>query len=127
MPRWEQMADVSRALKGIARELKIPVVALVQLNREAADKREPGLHNLRDSGAFEQDADVVMLLTRSEKEKTADVVPAKLLLKKQRSGPTGRIDLEFRKSLTRFREADDFLEYEQPQPVDGKMAAAGPD
>jgi replicative DNA helicase len=104
-PRWEQMAEISRNLKSIARELRIPVVALVQLNREAADAREPGLHNIRDSGALEQDADVVMLLTRSEAENTEDTVPARLLLKKQRSGPTGKIDLLFRRSLTQFSES----------------------
>lgn len=103
-PRWEQMLAVSRGLKAMARELKIPVVALVQLNREAAKDREPGLHNLRDSGALEQDADVVMILTRTEKECTEDVVPARLLLQKQRSGPTGKIDLIFRRSLTQFSE-----------------------
>jgi len=104
-PRWEQMLQISAELKSIARELRIPVVALVQLNREAAEVREPGLHNIRDSGALEQDADVCMILTRWEKESIDDSVPAKLYLKKQRSGPTGMIELVFRKSLTQFREA----------------------
>jgi replicative DNA helicase len=111
-PRWEQIGEVSRSLKAIARELRIPVVALVQLNREATDCAEPGLHNIRDSGALEQDADVVMLLTRSEKENTEDIVPARLLLKKQRSGPTGRVNLLFRNSLTQFRERQEESERE---------------
>ncbi len=105
LPRWEQMSEISRSLKAIARELRIPVVALVQLNREAVGDREPGLHNIRDSGALEQDADVVALLTRKKDSEIAeDTIPACLRLEKQRSGPTGKIDLTFRRSLTQFSE-----------------------
>jgi replicative DNA helicase len=99
------MADVSKGLKGIARELDTPLIALVQLNREAADTREPGLHNIRDSGAFEQDADLVLILSRVEKETNMDDLPARLILAKHRNGPTGRVELVFRRSLTQFREA----------------------
>jgi replicative DNA helicase len=103
-PRWERMADVSRGLKGIARELNVPLVAIVQLNREAADAREPGLHNIRDSGAFEQDADLVLLLLRADKQTPEELVPAQLRIAKHRNGPTGRVELVFRRSLTRFEE-----------------------
>jgi replicative DNA helicase len=105
-PRWEQMSTVSRGLKGLAHELQIPVVCLVQLNRDAAASQEPGLHNIRDSGAFEQDADLVMMLTREGEESLEDSVSAQLLMRKHRNGPTGLVKLQFRKSLTQFREAD---------------------
>jgi replicative DNA helicase len=87
-PRWEQMAVVSRGLKAIARELRVPLVCLAQLNREAADAREPGLHNIRDSGALEQDADLVFILTRSEKDSVDDSVPGVLKIAKHRNGQT---------------------------------------
>lgn len=105
-PRWEAMAAVSRGVKTLARELKIPVVALVQLNRTAANDEQLGLHMLRDSGAIEQDADVVILLDRSEGvDEDSDSVPAVLNVAKHRSGPTGRVKVLFRKSTARFREA----------------------
>ena len=105
-PRWEQMLEVSRCLKAIARELKIPVIALVQLNREAADMREPGLHNIRDTGALEQDRRCCPHPHPVRRGESAeDSIPASLFLKKQRSGPTGKIALMFRKSLTESREA----------------------
>jgi replicative DNA helicase len=104
-PRWERMADISKGLKAVARELEMPVVALVQLNREAADAREPGLHHLRDSGAFEQDADLVLLLQRSDKETSEEEISARLIIAKHRNGPTGRVELIFRRNVTRFEEA----------------------
>jgi replicative DNA helicase len=104
-PRWESMAIVSRSMKSLARELEIPLVVLCQLNRAAAESGEPGLHNLRDSGAFEQDADVVLLITRDTQDAgEGDTMPAKLLVAKNRSGPTGRVNLVFKKSITRFFE-----------------------
>lgn len=106
IPRWERMAEVSRGLKMIARELCVPLVCLVQLNREAASQGEPGLHNLRDSGAFEQDADLVILLKRKdEKDGGAEEMPGEMIIAKQRNGPTGHIPLMFRKAIARFREA----------------------
>jgi replicative DNA helicase len=103
-PRWERMSEVSRGLKGIARELSIPLVVLAQLNREAADSREPGLHHLRDSGSFEQDADIILILQRTEKEGADDMVPAWVRIAKHRNGPCGKIDLVFHRSTTQFAE-----------------------
>jgi replicative DNA helicase len=104
-PRWERMSMVSQGLKTIARELSLPVVALAQLNREAADSQTPGLHHLRDSGSFEQDADVILLLQRSDMESAEERVPATLRIAKHRNGPTGKIDLVFHRLTTQFSEA----------------------
>ena len=105
-PRWERMAEVSSTLKELARELKIPVVALVQLNRSAAEDDVPGLHQLRDSGSLEQDADAVMLLYRPSKEKDVEgeIAPGTLYLAKNRSGPTGKVKLDFHRSTCSFTE-----------------------
>jgi replicative DNA helicase len=105
-PRWEKMGEISRDLKSTARKLGVPIVALVQLDRQAPGKKDPGLENIRDSGALEQDADTVLFLMRSDSsDDTEDVVAGKLKVKKQRNGPTGKVDLFFRKSLTHFYEA----------------------
>jgi replicative DNA helicase len=104
-PRWEVFASISRSIKALARELEIPVVCLAQLNRAAAEDGNPGLHQIRDSGSFEQDADVVAILMRDEPgEDDPDIVPARLVVKKNRSGPTGRVSLAFKRSTVRFRE-----------------------
>jgi len=104
-PRWEKMEEISRDLKSTARKLAVPIVALVQLDRQAPGKKDPGLENIRDSGALEQDADTVLFLMRSDStDDTEDVVTGKLKVKKQRNGPTGKVDLFFRKSLTHFYE-----------------------
>jgi replicative DNA helicase len=104
-PRWEKMGEISRDLKSTARKLSVPIVALVQLDRQAPGKKDPGLENIRDSGALEQDADTVLFLMRSDStDDTEDVVTGKLKVKKQRNGPTGKVDLFFRKSLTHFYE-----------------------
>ena len=104
-PRWEKMGEISRDLKSTARKLAVPIVALVQLDRQAPGKKDPGLENIRDSGALEQDADTVLFLMRSDStDDTEDVVTGKLKVKKQRNGPTGKVDLFFRKSLTHFYE-----------------------
>lgn len=101
-PRWEAMGQVSRAIKNLARELRVPIIALVQLNRLAAAEGVPELHHLRDSGAFEQDADVVLLLHRAESKETER--HANLRIAKNRSGPTGRVELLFEKSTTHFED-----------------------
>ncbi len=107
--RVQEVAEISRGLKALARELKVPVLALSQLSRqpEMRESKEPRLSDLRESGSIEQDADLVMFLYR-EKERGADDQNAegevvKLKLAKHRNGPTGEIDLWFRKSLTRFQ------------------------
>jgi replicative DNA helicase len=108
LPRYEFISEVSRSLKGLARELNIPVVALSQLRREA-EKQKPGLADIRESGSIEQDADMVMFLNRDrELEKSfADQAreegqKVQLMLAKNRNGPVGTIDLTFLKHLTKF-------------------------
>lgn len=104
--RQQQVSLISRELKGLARELNIPVLALAQLSR-AAVKREdkkPQLSDLRESGSLEQDADLVMMLHRPNKDSSVDndVEDVKLIIAKQRNGPIGEIDLAFVKPYTRF-------------------------
>ncbi|CEM60894.1 replicative DNA helicase [Treponema phagedenis] len=96
IPRYEQFAEISQSLKGLARELNIPIVALSQVGRPA-EGSPPSLADIRGSGAIEQDADVVMFLHRERGE--ADT---QLILAKQRNGPIGTITLEFQASYTRF-------------------------
>lgn len=107
LPRHEQIAEISRSLKSLARELDIPVVALSQVRRDAEGKR-PSLSDIRESGSIEQDADLVMFLHRErESEKRADgerskAVPTELIIAKQRNGPVGTVDIVFLPSYTRF-------------------------
>jgi len=99
-PRWEAMGAASRTIKNLARELRVPIVALCQLNRMAAAEGEPELHHLRDSGSIEQDADVVLLLHRAVDQSTE--THASLRVAKNRSGPTGHVELAFDKPTTHF-------------------------
>jgi replicative DNA helicase len=105
LPRYEQISEISRSLKSLARELNIPVVVLCQLSREAAKDR-PSLANLRDSGAIEQDADVVLFLHRDKKQleshADSDTIPTSLIIAKQRNGPVGTIDLSYSRKFTRY-------------------------
>ncbi|HMO15100.1 MAG TPA: replicative DNA helicase [Pirellulaceae bacterium] len=108
-PRQEQVAKIARRLKGMARELKVPVLCLSQLNRQAEDAKEhrPRLHHLRESGAIEQDADVVMFVHRKEYFLTGEARDevageAQILVEKQRNGPTGEVDLTWVRDFTRF-------------------------
>src|SRR5260221_1923779 len=102
--RVQKVSAVSQALQNLARELKIPVLALSQLNRsvEHRGERKPQLADLRESGAIEQDADVVMFLYKTDDEITGTTIPTKLLVAKHRNGPTGEIDLLFRGDRIRF-------------------------
>jgi replicative DNA helicase len=103
--RQEQIAKISRRLKTLARELKVPVVALSQLNRavESREDKRPRMADLRESGAIEQDADMVLLLHRPEYYDANDQPGmAELIVAKNRNGPTGNIKLTFLKNLTRF-------------------------
>jgi len=107
LPRHEQLGEVSRGVKAMAKELQLPVIALCQLNRETErEKRQPRMSDLRESGSIEQDADIVLLIAAKKgaenQEETDNVVARDLIIAKQRNGPTGIIELIFNKSLTRF-------------------------
>ena len=104
--RQQQISDISRSLKGLARELRVPVIALSQLSRgpESRTNRRPMLSDLRESGSLEQDADLVAFLYRddyynpeSEKKNITE-----LLIAKNRNGPTETVELYFHKNFTRF-------------------------
>lgn len=99
--RVQQVSEISQGLKNLARELKVPVLALSQLNRSVESRgiKRPELADLRESGAIEQDADVVMFLYREDQDNLEMV---KLDIKKHRNGPTGEIDLIFRPDRVRF-------------------------
>ncbi len=106
LPRHEQIAEISRSLKALARELDIPVVALSQVSRDSEGKR-PNLANIRESGSIEQDADVVIFLHRErgvEKGSDGDtnVIETELIVAKQRNGPVGTIKIAFLPQYTKF-------------------------
>jgi replicative DNA helicase len=112
--RQQEIADISSGIKSLAKELSVPVIVLSQLNRELEREknRKPRLSDLRESGAIEQDADVVGLLYKpssddddSGSSAEEDAVPMNLLIAKQRNGPTGDVNLTFLKSYTRFESA----------------------
>jgi replicative DNA helicase len=104
--RQQEISSISRSLKGLAKELAVPVIALSQLSRapEARTDKRPQLSDLRESGAIEQDADIVMFIYREEEYKATDENRgiAELIIGKQRNGPTGMVKLAFIKEFTRF-------------------------
>lgn len=105
--RVQEVSIISQGLKNLSRELKVPILAVSQLSRavEARGDKIPQLADLRESGAIEQDADVVMFLYRPEEESESTStgrIPVKLLIAKHRNGPTGEIDLLFRGDRIRF-------------------------
>ncbi|SMP62229.1 replicative DNA helicase [Neorhodopirellula lusitana] len=128
-PRQEQVAKIARRLKGLARELDVPVLCLSQLNRQAEEGKDhrPKLSHLRESGAIEQDADVVMFVHREEyyhsgDEKAQYAGQAQIIIAKQRAGPVGDVDLTWEAEFTRFSnraaehhsEFDDYREFTSP-------------
>jgi replicative DNA helicase len=109
--RVQEVSEISRGLKSLARELEVPVVALSQLSRapEQRTDRRPQLSDLRESGSIEQDSDLVMFLYRPEyyfgpvdKDGNSIEGQAELIVAKQRNGPTGMVPLFFHKAYTRF-------------------------
>ena len=128
-PRQEQVAKMARRLKGVARELNVPMLCLSQLNRQAEDSKDhrPRLSHLRESGAIEQDADVVMFVHREEYYHRGDdraqfAGQAEIIIAKQRNGPIGEVLLTWESDYTRFSdrapshhsEFDDYAEYSDP-------------
>ena len=109
--RQAELASISRSLKGLAKELNVPIIALSQLSRapETRSDHRPQLSDLRESGALEQDADIVMFIYRSDQYRNDDGQPnqeeqgvAEIIIGKQRNGPTGTAKLAFIKEFTRF-------------------------
>lgn len=128
-PRQEQVAKIARRLKGLARELEVPLLCLSQLNRQAEDSKDhrPKLSHLRESGAIEQDADVVMFVHREEYYHRGDdraqfAGQAEVIIAKQRNGPIGDVQLTWEADFTRFSdraaerhsEFDDYAEFTSP-------------
>jgi replicative DNA helicase len=115
--RQQEIADISSGIKALAKELDVPIIVLAQLNREMEkDKsRKPRMSDLRESGAIEQDADLIGLLYKpasgddddnpTNAGETEEAVPVNLLIAKQRNGPTGDVNLTFLRSFTRFENA----------------------
>jgi replicative DNA helicase len=120
--RQVEISDISAGIKALAKELKIPIVVLSQLNRQPEQREggRPKLADLRESGAIEQDADVVGLLVRpevyaeEEGEKASEHGKATLIIAKQRNGPTGDVHLTFRHEFTRFEDRAKIEEEDVP-------------
>ncbi|MEW6374977.1 MAG: replicative DNA helicase [Thermodesulfobacteriota bacterium] len=119
--RQQEISEISRSLKALAKELNIPVIAVSQLSRKTEERRDfrPQLSDLRESGAIEQDADVILFLYRDELYNRSEDNPnrgkAEVIIGKQRNGPTGKIELAFLDKFTTFKdlykgEADNIYE-----------------
>ncbi len=105
--RVQEISDISRGLKALAREMDVPVISISQLSRavEARQNKRPMLSDLRESGSIEQDADIVMFIYRDEyyNPETPNKGETEVIIAKQRNGPTGRITLLFQPNITKFR------------------------
>lgn len=110
MNRVQEISDISRGIKALARELQIPILALSQLSRavESRTTKEPILSDLRESGSIEQDADVVMMIYREDyyNEFTENKGITNVFIRKNRNGPVGGVDLKFEKQYMKFYDID---------------------
>jgi len=106
--RYEQVSDISRGIKRLAREFSVPVVVLAQLNREMEKEgRQPRLSDLRDSGSIEQDGDNIILLGKqANQEEHSDTMMIDLIIAKQRNGPIGKVPVKFLKRYAKFIESN---------------------
>ena len=114
--RQNEVSEISRSLKAIARELSVPIIALSQLSRKVEDRADhkPQLSDLRESGAIEQDADVVMFIDR-ERSETEDANKATIIIAKQRNGPIGDVNLMWLPKYTQFKDMDRSLFKEEAE------------